>query len=81
MESNKQPEKKIMAGGISATIWKNEQEKNGKSFSYYSITLDRNYTDESGNWKNSHNMRSGDLPKASLVLEKAYEHLTLKDVI
>jgi hypothetical protein len=79
MQPTKQPEKKIRAGGLSATIWKNEQEKNGKSYSFYSVTLDRSYTDETGNWKTSHNLRSNDLPKATLVLDKAFEYLTLKE--
>ncbi|PIN72806.1 hypothetical protein COV21_01000 [Candidatus Woesearchaeota archaeon CG10_big_fil_rev_8_21_14_0_10_45_5] len=73
------PEKKIRAGAISATIWKNKSEANGKIVEYSTISLDRNYKDRDGKWQNTHSMRTSDLPKAQLVLSKAYEYLVIKD--
>jgi hypothetical protein len=78
MERN-QPEKKFVAGSISATIWKNASEKDGKEFSFESITLSRNFKDHSGNWKSTSSMRLNDLPKAEIVLKKAYEYLTFRE--
>ncbi|MBD3303952.1 hypothetical protein GF343_02315 [Candidatus Woesearchaeota archaeon] len=71
------PEKKFKAGAVSATIWKNEGQNNGKSFVFHTISLTRGYKDKQGEWKNSSSLRPGDLPKAALVLGKAYEHLIL----
>ena len=74
------PEKKFKAGAISATIWKNEgkSESDGKDYSFYSINLDRSYTDKEGKWQKTNSLRANDLPKAILVLNKAYEFVILK---
>lgn len=72
------PEKKFVAGGISATVWANEKELNGSAVAVHTISLTRTYKDRDGQWKQSASMRINDIPKAQLVLEKAYEYLTLK---
>lgn len=76
----KHPEKKFRAGAISATIWTNEKiEEDGKKTAYKTISIERSYTDKDGNWKNTNSLRTTDLPKAKLVLDKAYEYLTLNE--
>lgn len=75
-----QPDKKFVAGAISATVWENTAKKDDKEFSFYTVSLQRAYTDKDGNWQNTSSMRVNDLPKARVVLGKAYEYLTLKDV-
>ena len=74
------PEKKFSTGVISATIWKNNgtSKRTGESVEFRTITLQRRYTDKDGKWQTSSNMRINDLPKASLVLQKAYEYLVLR---
>ncbi len=71
------PEKKFRAGAVSATIWKNERQDNGKAFAFHTISLERGYKDKAGEWKTTSSLRTADLPKASLVLGKAYEYLIL----
>ena len=79
MEKNL-PEKKFTTGVITATIWKNKaQTKDGKATFYHTISLQRRYTDKEGNWKSTGSLRVNDLPKASLVLNKAYEYLVLQE--
>ena len=74
------PEKKISTGAISATIWKNiGTAKTGAPAEYRTITLQRRYADKDGTWKSTNSLRVNDLPKAALVLQKAYEYLVLKD--
>ncbi len=74
------PEKKLRAGPISVTVWKNQGKgRNGQDVAYFSVSLDRNYKDKEGNWKSTNSLRVNDLPKASLLLNKAYEHLVIKD--
>ena len=76
------PEKKFSTGAISATIWKNSgKSQKGDEVEFNTITLQRRYQDKEGNWKSTNSMRINDLPRASLVLGKAFEHLTLKDVL
>ncbi|MDP3640065.1 MAG: hypothetical protein Q8R53_02575 [Nanoarchaeota archaeon] len=74
------PEKKFRAGGVAATIWQN----NGKSASgepteYRTIALERSYTDKEGKWQSTNSMRVNDLPRAQVVLQKAYEFLVLQE--
>ena len=68
------PEKKIRAGAISATIWNNANEKG----TYSTVQLEKSYKDKDNNWKTTRSFAAGDLPKALLVLEKAYEHIMLR---
>lgn len=77
-EVNK-PEKKFRAGGITATIWKNTLKDGDKSFDVRSVNLERSYKDKEGNWQNTNSMRSSDLPRAILVLQKAYEFCASSD--
>ena len=73
------PAKKFRAGAISATIWLNQGQKDGHSVEYKTISIERKYTDKDGNWQSTNSLRVNDLPKASIVLQKAYEHIVLKE--
>ena len=68
---------KYKAGAISATIWNNETIKDGKPAAYKTISLQRSYKDKDGAWKTTNSFRVADLPKAVVVLNKAFEHLVL----
>ena len=71
----KGPEHKFRAGGVSATIWRNESEKG----SFSSVKLEKSYKDSQDNWKTTSSFGVNDLPKAILVLSKAYEYTSMKD--
>jgi hypothetical protein len=71
------PLKKFRAGAVSATVW-NNQTKDGEG-EYKSISFERHYKDKEGAWKSTTSLRMNDLPKAALVLQKAYEYLTLSE--
>jgi len=74
------PEKKFRAGAISATVWLNKgQSKTGEETSYRTISMERGYMDKQGEWQSTNSFRVNDLPKAAVVLQKAYEHLVLKE--
>ena len=73
------PEVKFRAGGISATVWKNSGVKqNGEASEYRSVSFQRSYKDKSGAWKTTNSLRMNDLPRAAVVLNKAYEYLILQ---
>jgi len=75
----KKPIKTYKAGPITAKIWENQHIKPDGSVSvFHTVSLDRVYKDKEDNWKNTSTFRIGDLPKAELVLKKAYEFLVLK---
>ncbi len=73
------PEKKFVAGAISATIWENTTEREGKQVSYRTISLTRSYKNKDGKWQQTNSFRTTDIPKALLVLNKAYEYIMLRD--
>lgn len=74
------PEKKFRASPIVATIWTNEiQTKDGETRLYRTVSLERTYKDKDGVFKSTTSLRVHDLPKASLVLNKAYEYITIKE--
>jgi hypothetical protein len=73
------PTKKFSAGAVVATVWTNQaKDSDGE---YKTISIERNYKDSEGNWKSTATLRTSDLPKASLVLNKAYEFLSLKQEV
>jgi hypothetical protein len=73
------PEKKFRAGAISATVWKNHGVKDGQISEYQTVTFERSYKDKEGNWQTTTTLRINDLPKAAVVLQKAYEELVLRE--
>jgi hypothetical protein len=78
--NKKRPDKKFRSGAISATIWSNEAKNDkGEAVTYKTVSFERTYMDRDGNWQSSNSLRTTDLPKAILVLSKAYEHLALTD--
>lgn len=79
-EAKASPEQKFSAGAINASVWRNETiSKAGNPVVYYTVSLQRRYKVKDGEWKSSGSMRVTDLPKAVLVLNKAYEYIMLKD--
>ncbi len=72
------PEMKFRAGAICATVWQNTgQSKDGEPTQYNTISIERSYKDKNDEWQSTNSMRINDLPRASLVLKKAYEYLVL----
>jgi len=75
------PEKKFRAGAISATIWENQGKINGNPPTTFNcVSIERTYKDKQGSWQSTRSMRLNDLPKAMVVLNKAYEYLVTKEV-
>ncbi len=81
-ETRNLPEKKFSTGAISTTIWRNEgiDKPTGEGIQFRSVVLERRYIDKEGNWQSTRSLRLNDLPKAILVLQKAYEYIVLKGV-
>jgi hypothetical protein len=74
------PEQKFRVGNISATIWNNESKKDGKINQFKTVSFERNYKDKDDEWQTSNSLTVNDLPKAMVVLGKAYEFLALKQL-
>lgn len=78
--SKNSPEKKFRAAPITATIWVNEVKgRDGELRSFRTISLERSYKDKNDIWQNTTSLRVNDLPKAVLVLNKAYEYVSVRE--
>lgn len=81
MKGNK-PENRFSAGAMAASIFKNEITKkvDGKDekVEFKTTTISRNYMDKEGKWQSTNSLRINDIPKAILVLQKAYDELVSK---
>ncbi|HLD72899.1 MAG TPA: hypothetical protein VJA23_04900 [Candidatus Nanoarchaeia archaeon] len=71
------PEKKFRAGAVSATVWRNKSQKGEGE--YNTVSLERSYKDKEGQWQATNSLRTNDLPKAVMALQKAYEHIVLNE--
>ena len=79
-ETRNVPEKKFSTGVITATVWQNQGKgKNGEIVGYRTVSLQRRYKDKNGVWQSANSMRVNDLPRASLVLQKAFEYLVIRE--
>jgi len=76
-----QPEKKFRSGQMTATVWKNTAKDNeGKEYETLNTTFEKSYKDKEGEWKTTNSLTSNDVPKAILVLQKAFEFISVKEV-
>jgi len=75
--SNK-PERIFQNGGVKAAVFTNEHEKDGESFTTSRISLQKVYRDKEGMFKTTTSLDVNDLPKAILVLQKAFDYLTAR---
>lgn len=73
------PEKKFVCGMVRATIWRNTRTFQGQEYDSFSIQLEKSYKDpQSNEWKQTNVLSPSDLPRAQLVLGKAYEFISLR---
>jgi len=77
-EKKSTPIKRFQAGAITATVWENADPFNPYK-AYRTVSFDRTFQDKQGKWRSSNSLRATDLPKAVIVLKKAYEFLVLRD--
>ncbi len=71
-----QPEITFRHGACSASIFQKEYQRGEESFSVRDVSFQRRYRDKNGDWQTTSYLKVNDIPKAVLVLNKAYEYLT-----
>ncbi|MFP3870896.1 MAG: hypothetical protein ACLFVT_08485 [Syntrophobacteria bacterium] len=72
------PEKVFEHGALRAAIFANVHEKEGQSFTVKRVSFQKLYRDKEGNLKTTTSLEVNDLPKAVLVLQKAYDYITAR---
>ena len=71
-----QPEITFRHGLCSASIYENEYTRGEEKFTVRTVSFQRSYLDKDGNWQTTNSLKTNDIPKAILVLQKSYEFLT-----
>ena len=71
-----QPVAKFRHGTVTAAIFENEINKDGKNFAVKKVVLQKSYLDRNDKWQSTSSLDVNDVPKAVLVLSKAYDLLT-----
>jgi len=78
--SNNRPVKTFWVRGLQVAIWEHEVERESERFVRQSVTLNKRYRDpKTGAWTDSSTFFPDDLPRLRLLLDKAYEHIMLRD--
>jgi hypothetical protein len=73
MSDNKTPAAKVTLYPVTAAIWRNDN--NAKGDAFYSVTFERSYKDEKGNWKSSKTFNAGDLLLLAKVADQAHTEI------
>ncbi len=78
-EQGNQPVKEFrVSGGISAAIWINRTQRDGRDITCYSVRIQKRYKDKNDEWKNTDYFFPEDLPKLALVATKAFDFVSSK---
>ena len=81
MTEDNHPIKVFRAGTAVAAIWQTKAPSDGRAVPQYSIRIQKRYRDDrSGQWKTTTYFRPDELPKLGLVVSRAYEFLTLREI-
>jgi hypothetical protein len=73
------PEKSFKCGGCEAAVFENEILKGGKTIAIKKVAFQKRYKNANGEWESTHSLDINEIPKAILVLNKAYEYLVVRN--
>ncbi len=69
------PETVFKVGAVSASIFRNTIQKNGRAIPLPKVVIEVRYEDKTGQWNGTNSLSLNDLPKAISALQKAFEYL------
>lgn len=69
------PVAKFKAGQVSAALWENEININGRKTVILKATVQRRYKDKNGLWQSSSSFSRNEIPLAIYCLQKAFEKI------
>ena len=71
------PEKRFRCGGCDAAVFENEISRGGKTLKVKKVSFQKRYKTSEGEWRTTYSLDVNEIPKAILVLSKAYEYLVI----
>lgn len=73
--TTQQPAAKFRAGTVTAAVWENDIEINGKQFRALRASIERRFKTKEGQWKSSSTFSRNDIPLAVHCLQKAFDFM------
>ena len=73
------PEVVFSVKPVKASVFSNEVKTATGMVAMKSVSLQRSYMDKYGTFQSTNSLRVDDIPKAILVLRKAFEHMALEE--
>lgn len=70
-EAKVKPAFTARAGGVKVTVWANKDDKGSV---FHKTDIARSYKDKGGEWKETPQLNTADVPKAILLLQQAYAY-------
>jgi hypothetical protein len=70
---------KFKCGRCEAAVFENQTERNGATVKTKKVTFQKKYRSSDGTWKTTYSLDANEIPKAVLVLTKAYEYLVFSE--
>jgi len=78
-QNSSKPIKDFRSGGIQASVWRNEVQKDGDTVVRNSVKIQKRFKNEKGDYENTDYYFRDDLPRLILVAQKAFEFIALKE--
>ena len=76
-QNDSKPIKDFRSGGIQASVWRKEVDKDGQTVVRHSVRIQKQYRKEDGDFASTEYYFLDDLPKLVLVAQKAFEFIAL----
>lgn len=73
------PVKEFRAGTVSASVWRNEVQKDGQTILRYSVRIQKRFRKDDGSYENTEYYFPEELPKLQLCAQRAFEYAVLKE--
>jgi len=70
-----EPVKVFKLGAVQASIFNNKVTKDGKEFTMPKVTIQVRFKNKDNEWAGTNSFSIHDLPKAIILLQKAYEEI------
>ena len=78
-QEKSKPIKDYRSGNIQASIWRNEEDKDGQTVVRHSVRIQKQFRKDDGDYQETNYYFRDDIPRLILVAQKAFEYIALNE--
>jgi hypothetical protein len=78
-QDKSKPVKDYRSGSIQASIWRNEEDKDGQTVVRHSVRIQKQFRNDDGDYQETNYYFRDDIPRLILVAQKAFEYIALNE--